>query len=142
MLAGMCLALALYHEARGETQLGQLLVAKVIVGRMESKRFPSEMCDVIMQPRQFSFVRKGWVPVPRDKKAWKFSKDLAQEIIEDPSVLPLTSVDHYHTTKVRPVWRKKLYRVGRVGKHIFYSYNRPETVTVSLRPKTRNFLKN
>ncbi len=64
MLAEMCLALALYHEARGEPSTGQMMVAKVIVNRMESKKFPSDMCGVIMQPRQFSFVRKGLAPVP------------------------------------------------------------------------------
>jgi len=137
MLAEMCLALALYHEARGEPHSGQMMVAKVIVNRMESKKFPSNMCDVIMQPRQFSFVRKGSVSVPRDKEAWVISKTLAQEIINDPNVLPYTSADHYHTTKVRPVWRKSLYRIVRIGKHVFYSYDPPKNLTVSLRPKVR-----
>jgi N-acetylmuramoyl-L-alanine amidase len=137
MLAEMCLALALYHEARGEPSTGQMMVAKVIVNRMESKKFPSDMCGVIMQPRQFSFVRKGLVPVPKDEEAWKISKTLAQEIMDDPSVLPSTSADHYHTTKVRPVWRKSLHRIVRIGKHVFYSYDPPKNLTVSLRPKIR-----
>ena len=65
MLASMCLALALYHEARGEPVSGQMMVAKVIVNRIQSNRFPNKMCDVVMQPRQFSFVRNGKISKPK-----------------------------------------------------------------------------
>ena len=57
MLASMCLALALYHEARGEPVSGQMMVAKVIVNRIQSNRFPNKMCDVVMQP-QTVFIRE------------------------------------------------------------------------------------
>jgi len=137
MLAGMCLALAIYHEARGEPLHGQLMVAKVIVNRMESDRWPSDMCTVIKQHRQFSFVRKGKAPKPRDKVAWAMSQALAAEILKDPSILPYTTADHFHTPQVKPIWRKALYRVARVGQHIFYSYDHPTAIQTSLRPKTR-----
>jgi len=137
MLAGMCLALAIYHEARGEPLHGQLMVAKVVVNRMASDKWPSDMCTVIKQPRQFSFVRKGKAPKPRDKVAWAMSQALAAEILKDPSILPYTTADHFHTTQVKPVWRKALYRVARVGQHIFYSYDHPTAIQTSLRPETR-----
>tara|TARA_R110000744_G_scaffold365802_1_gene474692 strand:- start:155 stop:445 length:291 start_codon:yes stop_codon:yes gene_type:complete len=95
------------------------------------------MCDVIKQGKQFSFVRKGNVPKPKDKEAWAKSQKLATEIIKDPEILPHADVDHYHTTQVRPVWRRKLHRIVRIGKHIFYSYEKPTAIEVSLRPKTR-----
>jgi len=137
MLAGMCLALAIYHEARGEPLHGQLMVAKVVVNRRASDKWPSDMCAVIKQPRQFSFVRKGKAPKPRDKVAWAMSQALAAEILKDPSILPYTTADHFHTTQVKPVWRKALYRVARVGQHIFYSYDHPTAIQTSLRPETR-----
>jgi N-acetylmuramoyl-L-alanine amidase len=137
MLASMCLALALYHEARGEPVSGQMMVAKVIVNRIQSNRFPNKMCDVVMQPRQFSFVRNGKIPKPKHKDEWIKSQKLATEIIKDPSILPYSPADHYHTTNVRPVWRRKLYRIVRIRKHIFYSYTRPQAPKTSLRPKTR-----
>ena len=135
--AAACLSLALYHEARGETLLGQLMVARVIVNRMESRRWPSSMCGVITQHRQFSFYRKNNTPKPRDELAWSKAQKLAVEIINDPYILPPSTADHYHTPDVRPVWRKKLHRVARIGYHIFYSYDHPTAVKTSVRPKHR-----
>jgi len=137
MLASMCLALALFHEARGEPIVGQMMVARVIYNRIESPRWPDNMCDVIKQEKQFSFVRKGNVPKPKDKEAWAKSQKLAAKIIKNPEILPYTDVDHYHTTEVRPVWRRKLHRIARIGKHIFYSYKQPKPIEVSIRPITR-----
>lgn len=135
--AAACLSLALYHEARGEPLLGQLMVAKVIVNRMESHRWPSSMCNVITQDRQFSFYRKGKAPSPRDEVAWAKAQELATQIINEPDILPYTVADHYHTVDVHPVWRRKLHRVGRIGKHVFYSYDHPTAIKVSIRPKQR-----
>ena len=135
--AAACLSLALYHEARGEKLLGQLMVAKVIVNRVASPRWPSSMCNVITQDRQFSFYRKGKAPSPRDEVAWAKAQELAVQIINDPDILPYTIADHYHTVDVHPVWRRKLYRIVRIGKHIFYSYKQPEAPRISVRPRTR-----
>tara|TARA_R110002020_G_scaffold67187_2_gene176638 strand:+ start:894 stop:1313 length:420 start_codon:yes stop_codon:yes gene_type:complete len=137
VIAATCLALALYHEARGESKVGQLMVARVIVNRVESKRFPDDVCSVIAQPRQFSFVRNGLVPIPRDEKSWSKSISLAYQVLEKPDILPYSNVDHFHTVKVRPIWRKKLYRITRVGQHIFYSYEKPVALITSLIPKLR-----
>ena len=135
--AAACLSLALYHEARGEKLLGQLMVAKVIVNRVASPRWPSSMCNVITQDRQFSFYRKGKAPSPRDEVAWAKAQKLAVQIINNPDILPYTIADHYHTVDVHPVWRRKLYRIVRIGKHIFYSYKQPEAPRISVRPRTR-----
>ena len=111
MIAEMCLALALYHEARGEPHQGQMMVAAVIVNRVVSDRFPD--------------------------KAWQVSHSLASQVLTDTRILPPTVADHYHTTEVNPAWRKDLNRVVRVGSHIFYSYEKPRGVVVSLRPRPR-----
>jgi len=135
--AAACLSLALYHEARGEKLLGQLMVAKVIVNRVASPQWPSSMCNVITQDRQFSFYRKGKAPSPRDEVAWVKAQELAVQIINNPDILPYTDADHYHTVDVHPVWRRKLYRIVRIGKHIFYSYKHPTAIKVSVRPRAR-----
>ena len=135
--AAACLSLALYHEARGEKLLGQLMVARVIVNRMESPRWPSSMCNVITQDRQFSFYRNNKTPKPRDEAAWTKAQELAVRIINHPEILPHSTVDHYHTVKVRPIWRRKLHRVVRVGRHIFYSYKQPKALEMSITPKSR-----
>ena len=43
------LAAALYFEARGESHLGQIAVAQVIVNRARSGYFPNSICRVVWQ---------------------------------------------------------------------------------------------
>ena len=57
-----CLASAIYFEARGEPLAGQLAVAEVILNRAEAGRFGDSVCEVVKQPGQFSFVRRGRIP--------------------------------------------------------------------------------
>ena len=135
--AAACLSLALYHEARGEPLQGQLMAARVIMNRMQSPRWPSSMCAVITQDRQFSFYRKDNTPKPRDEVAWAKAQKLAVEIINDPDILPFSTSDHYHTVEVHPVWRRTLHKVVRIGRHVFWSYDHPTAVKTSFRPKTR-----
>ena len=51
-----CIAVAVYHEARGESLEGQMAVAKVIMNRAASGKYPTSWCGVVKQPWQFSFV--------------------------------------------------------------------------------------
>ena len=57
-----CLATAVYFEARGESLEGQLAVARVVMNRAASGRYPPDWCSVVKQPAQFSFVRHGEFP--------------------------------------------------------------------------------
>src|SRR3546814_6095221 len=61
-----CLAGAVYFESRGESLAGQLAVARVIINRAESGRFPTSYCGVVLQRSQFSFVRGGKMPKIRE----------------------------------------------------------------------------
>ena len=137
LIASTCLALAIYFEARGESVHGQRMISRVIVNRMQSDKFPNDMCDVIMQPRQFSFIKKGKVPKPKDKRAWVKAQALAVEILKDTRLLPYSKADHYHATYVQPFWRNDLYKIAQVGQHIFYSRDHPTAIRISLRPKQR-----
>jgi len=137
MLTTLCLALAIYHEARGESYIAKLAVSKTIYNRVESNRWPNTICEVIMQPKQFSFVKKGRVPMPKDEKSWQKAYVLAKKIEKNPEILPIMEADHFHSVQVRPVWRKKLHRLVRIGNHIFYSYKQPKAIKTSLRPQIR-----
>ena len=44
-----CLALAIYHEARGEAEIGQIAVAQVILNRAKSRKYPATVCGVVYQ---------------------------------------------------------------------------------------------
>ena len=74
-----CLATAVYFEARGESLEGQLAVARVVMNRAASGRYPPDWCSVVKQPAQFSFVRHGEFPaVDTDCDAWRKAEAIAR----------------------------------------------------------------
>lgn len=141
-----CLAQNIYHESRGESMWGQVAVGLVVMNRVESKRYPNNVCDVIHEGP----LRESWktrltedpddavfYPVKNkcqfswycDGKADTIYKDLAwrkaQEIAYRIAVLNqfeglAEGATHYHATYVTPYWQSKLYLVGRVDTHLFY----------------------
>ena len=116
-----CLATAVYFEARGESLEGQLAVARVVMNRAASGRYPPDWCSVVKQPAQFSFVRHGQFPyVDTNSDAWKRAEAVAQLAAANivPSVGP--DVLWYHATYVAPSWGRRLNMAERIGLHIFY----------------------
>ena len=53
-----CLATNIYHEARGESIIGQKAVAFVTMNRAKSGKYPSNVCNVVFQKGQFSWVHQ------------------------------------------------------------------------------------
>ena len=45
----VCLALNIYHEARGEPPEGQLGVGWVVLNRVDDPRFPDSVCGVVLE---------------------------------------------------------------------------------------------
>lgn len=116
-----CLATAVYFEARGESLEGQLAVAKVVINRAGSGRYPTSWCGVIKQPAQFSFVRAGRMPRPdTGSAAWTRARAIASvaKLGVDGGLSP--DVLWYHADYVAPRWRLNLNRVQQIGTHIFY----------------------
>ncbi|HVF37981.1 MAG TPA: cell wall hydrolase [Sphingomicrobium sp.] len=118
-----CIAVAVYHEARGETLEGQLAVAKVIMNRAASGKYPASWCGVVKQPWQFSFVnpRTGHVPsVDEASAAW--GKALGITRLAVANAIPILSDDvlWYHADYVAPGWGRRLTKVNKIGAHIFY----------------------
>jgi spore germination cell wall hydrolase CwlJ-like protein len=117
-----CLAKAVYFESRGEPVEGQLAVAEVVMNRAASGRYPTNLCDVITQPAQFSFIRHGHFPTPDEgSAAWRKAVAVAK-IARDKLVSNLpTDVLWYHAEYVAPSWAKRLDKTAQIGLHIFYS---------------------
>lgn len=116
-----CLATAVYFEARGETLEGQLAVARVVMNRAASGKYPTSWCNVVKQPAQFSFVRHGqfpWVDTASD--AWRKAQGIARLAVTN--VVP--SVDDnvlwYHANYVAPSWGRRLSFAQKIGAHLFY----------------------
>lgn len=135
-----CLTAALYHEARGESETGQLAVARVIINRARSRAYPPSICGVVFQNAerknrcQFSFACDGHSDSPKnpeirariDRLAWTILRDrgtVDAELARGPYKM-IMDATHYHTRDVRPGWAGKLTPIGTIGHHIFYRSER------------------
>ena len=116
-----CLATAVYFEARGESAEGQLAVARVVMNRAASGRYPPDWCSVVKQHAQFSFVRHGEFPyADTSSAAWQKAEAVAE--LAAANIIPSVSNDvlWYHADYVAPTWRRSLTEVQQIGAHIFY----------------------
>ena len=116
-----CLATAVYFEARGESVEGQLAVARVVMNRAASGRYPTDWCSVVKQPAQFSFVRHGEFPwIDTASTAWARAQGVARLAVANVVPSVDTDVLWYHATYCDPSWGHRLSMVERIGAHIFY----------------------
>jgi hypothetical protein len=116
-----CIAVAVYHEARGESLEGQLAVARVIMNRAASGRYPTSWCGVVKQPWQFSFVRGGRFPsVDEGSMAWRRALGITRLAINNAVDSVPTDCLWYHADYVSPSWGRRLTPVSQIGAHIFY----------------------
>lgn len=118
----LCIAVAIYHEARDQALDGQLAVASVILNRTkEPERWGATPCAVVV-PVQFSFMKEdgSYPAIPKDE-AWAIAVEMAREALErGPSAL-VGQADHYHTPAVNPDWNKSMEQVVRIEDHIFFA---------------------
>jgi spore germination cell wall hydrolase CwlJ-like protein len=133
-----CLALNIYWEARSEPIPGQLAVAAVTLNRVQSPRFPSNVCDVVRQGGeirrhrcQFSWWCDGKKDVPLNAEAWRRATTLARLISAGVIADPTDGALWYHADYVRPKWASAKEPVATIGRHIFYTLPQPEPVQVS-----------
>ncbi|MEY3634530.1 MAG: hypothetical protein RLZZ61_940 [Pseudomonadota bacterium] len=114
-----CLASAVYFEAKGESLAGQLAVARVVLARANSGRFPSTLCGVVFQKGQFSFVRGASLPsIQTDSMHWRNAVAISNIALDNKWKSPVEGALFFHARHVSPGWR--LTRLGSVDNHIFY----------------------
>jgi|SRR6056297_2806839 len=125
--AALCLALAIYYEARSEPLDGQIAVAEVVINRVESDRFPDDVCSVVTQNKHpddlhrchFSFYCDGKPERPGDLIAWNRAQIIADGVLNEELSLGVMST-HYHADYAEPHWSQDYAYHGRVGGHLFY----------------------
>ncbi len=139
-----CMAVGLYHEARGESELGQIAVAQVILNRVASTKYPNSVCGVVFENQhrrhacQFSFACDGRSDKPRNMPVFGKLMALAEAVMCHGNCAPhagrksplarlpesLRRASHYHTDQVSPGWGRRIRKVGQIGAHIFYVSDR------------------
>jgi hypothetical protein len=114
-----CLAGAVYFESKGESLPGQLAVARVVLARTKSGRFPSSICGVVFQKSQFSFVRGGRMPaIDTGGAHWRNAVAISEIALNNSWKSPVEGALFFHARYVSPGW--KLKRLGAIDNHIFY----------------------
>lgn len=124
-----CLAQNVYFEARGEPTEGQLAVAMVTMNRVRSDMYPSSVCGVVWQRRQFSWTHDGKSDRPTDRAAWQLAKQIAEFVynryheIHDRSngALDLTkgALYYYAPKLANPHWVNYKEVTREIGNHVF-----------------------
>ena len=127
-----CLALNIYFEARGESELGQKAVGHVVMNRVVNTKFPDSVCKVVRQGGdrklnrcQFSWWCDGRSDIPTNLASWHQSIRVAREIYFGKSSDPTQGALWYHAEYAHPYWKKAFLRGPKIGKHIFYRNRRP-----------------
>lgn len=135
-----CLATAIYHEARGEPEQGQLAVVDVILNRVASPLYPNSICGVVYQNAdkgkyrcQFSFAcdgksDEGGVGNRITRESWVRSFVVAEATLKQRQagarrdIVPENTL-YYHMQTVSPDWASDFIRVASIGSHVFYAAN-------------------
>lgn len=134
-----CMALNIYHEARDGSVLGQRAVAMVTLNRVESSRYPDDVCSVVYQANrdsngniirhqcQFSWFCDGRSDRPNtenviEARAWVLAQEIALEaIVEQAQAEDFTDgATMYHANWVNPYWADDYEFVTQIDDHLFY----------------------
>ena len=123
-----CLAVAIYHEARGEGVKGQFAVAEVILNRVASRKFPNSICGVVFQGVkpgrfggcQFSFACDNISDATPNRRAMDIARRIAQVMVDGAHRGLTGGATYFHTVAVNPSWAKRFQTTANIGAHIFY----------------------
>ena len=151
--AAECLALNMYHEARGQGTAGLFAVSAVVLNRVNDSRFPNSVCEVVEQGPireswktqqykdlpaskrkyypiknrcQFSWYCDGKSDTPHNRKKYKELLDLSKAIMyNEISFVDITDgALFYHADYVTPGWAKTKQKTVEVQDHIFYRWKK------------------
>ena len=134
-----CMRTNMYYEARNQkTDKAYIAVGYTVLNRVESKRYPDSICDVVQQARrdtngntirnkcQFSWYCDGKPDVPNldnvlERRAWERAGELAAAVMRSEVDNPIGNATMYHATYVSPYWKTAYKKVATIETHIFYS---------------------
>ncbi|MFS0781605.1 cell wall hydrolase [Bacillus sp. 1P06AnD] len=101
-------------EAKGEPYKGKVAVATVVLNRVDSKKFPNRVDQVIKAKGQFTPVSNGQIKKPASAE----SKKAVNEAIALQDALTEATF-FYNPDKTNDRWIKSLPVIERIGHHNF-----------------------
>lgn len=124
-----CLIENIFYESASEPLEGQIAVAQVTLNRVNSPKYPKDICGVVYQRNkyngktvcQFSWTCQGKRGRLKDHdRLWAQAEAVANLVYRENFVLKeFEDALFFHAAYVNPGWG--LPRIKRVGNHIFYS---------------------
>lgn len=132
----VCLALNIYHEARGSTEEDQIASSYVVFNRYEDNGYPltlgrneRSICNIVFDRWQFCWTNNDVIPLPKEKGTWKKAQTLAMELYTNPKHKELAkkfALQHYVVTPLvtqngRPKWIDKRTMTVEIGAHSYMS---------------------
>jgi spore germination cell wall hydrolase CwlJ-like protein len=117
-----CLADNIYFEALTESEAGQIAVANVTMNRVKNPAFPNSVCEVVWEPKQFSWTHDGKSDTPSSKKHYDEVYEIAKAVYYGNIVDITEGATFYHADYVDPPWAKVMQRVAKIDTHIFYKH--------------------
>lgn len=132
----VCMANALYFEARGEPLAGQIAVAHTIQNRVNDWRFPNTVCEVVTDGLRykinnqmvknkcaFSFYCDGKPEIIDDQETYEWMKTIAYGVIQGSLYIDLSEgATHYHANYVYPSWADTITPTVCINTHCFYRW--------------------
>ncbi|MBX2813426.1 MAG: cell wall hydrolase [Myxococcales bacterium] len=124
------LALAMYHEARGESDDGMLAVGWVVLNRVADTKYPNSITNVVTQRQrrgcEFGWWCDGRPDHPNNPKAWQRAEALALQLINKKSGSDPThgALWFFESWRKRPQWMVKsgIQQTVNIGRHNFYGW--------------------
>jgi hypothetical protein len=122
----VCLAQAIYFEARSESLEGQVAVAEVVMNRRDSGIYPGTVCGVVhqgagrMNECQFSYNCDGMAEVIAEPLAYDRAGRIAQWMLDGAPREITAGATHYHNDAVNPGWARQFEETAQIGTHTFY----------------------
>ncbi len=108
------LAKTVYAEARGESYVGKVAVAAVILNRVKHPSFPNTVAGVVYQPWAFTAVYDGQIKLEPDQECYNAAQDALNGW--DPTY---GCIYYYNPETATSQWIYSREVVTTIGKHVF-----------------------
>ena len=135
-----CLALNIWHEARGESIAGQAMVAQNVMARVASPHYANTVCGVVFEKMPGGARAYSWVPAdgsvvlpklenPIEIRALLQAFLVADAFLTDDDPVRFAGLESgvlYHRATICPPFCRSPYakRLAQVGAHVVYQESR------------------
>jgi spore germination cell wall hydrolase CwlJ-like protein len=115
----ICLALNIYHEARGSTQADIMAVGQTTKNRTVKRK--KTFCDIIWEKGQYVWTKRPISgQMPKDKSTWNEMVANARRIITEDLPDHTMGADSFYSRRISPpAWARRSAIQIPIGGHVY-----------------------